>query len=113
MKNERISPYYIAFYMQTDIIQKEIRRLARGVGTTTIPKRLLCEIPFFWDEKLNAEAEKIYLRMVELRKSGRIREAERVRKEFKSRIEALIASESARAGNAERESEGGDGGSSA
>ena len=48
--------------------------------------------------------------MVELRKSGRIREAERVRKEFKSRIEA---SESARAGNAERESEGGDGGSSA
>jgi len=46
--------------MQTDIIQREIRRLARGVGTTTIPKRLLCEIPFFWDEKLNAEAEKIY-----------------------------------------------------
>jgi len=42
---------------------------------------------------LNAEAEKIYLRMVELRKSGRIREAERVRKEFKSRIEALIASQ--------------------
>jgi len=113
VKNEQISPYYIAFYMQTDIIQKEIRRLARGVGTTTIPKRLLYKIPFFWDEKLNAEAEKIYLRMVELRKSGRIREAERVRKEFKSRIEALIASESARAGNAERESEGGDGGSSA
>ena len=51
--------------------------------------------------------------MVELRKSGRIREAERVRKEFKSRIEALIARESARAGNAEREREGGDGGSSA
>ena len=82
------------------------------VGTTTIP--LLCEIPFFWDEKLNAEAEKIYLRMVELRKSGRIREAERVRKEFKSRIEeAIIASESARAGNAERESEGGNCGNSA
>ena len=77
------------------------------VGTTTIP--LLCGILFFWDEKLNAEAEKIYLRIVELRKSGRIREAERVRKEFKSRIEALIA----RAGNAERESEGGNCGNSA
>ena len=99
--------------MQTDIIQKEIRRLARGVGTTTIPKRLLYKIPFFWDEKLNAEAEKIYLRMVELRKSGRIREAERVREEFKSRIEALIASESARVENAEREREGGNCGSSA
>lgn len=41
----RLSSFYLAFWIQTSIIQKEIKRLARGVGTMTIPIALVKELP--------------------------------------------------------------------
>ncbi|RKY99775.1 MAG: hypothetical protein DRQ10_05545 [Candidatus Hydrothermota bacterium] len=45
VKDARISAFYLHFWLQTPMIQKEIRRLARGVGTVTIPIKLLKEVP--------------------------------------------------------------------
>lgn len=45
VKDNRISSFYLALWLQTPIIQKEIRRLARGVGTMTIPITLVKELP--------------------------------------------------------------------
>ncbi|MEO0212802.1 MAG: N-6 DNA methylase [candidate division WOR-3 bacterium] len=44
-KDPRLSPFYLALWFQTYTIQKEIRRLARGVGTMTIPIALVKELP--------------------------------------------------------------------
>ena len=45
VRDDRLSPFCLAFWLQTSVIQKEIRRLARGVGTITIPIKLLKELP--------------------------------------------------------------------
>jgi len=45
VRDDRLSPFCLAFWLQTSVIQKEIRRLARGVGTVTIPIRLVKELP--------------------------------------------------------------------
>ena len=82
VKNDKISPFYIAFYLQTKIIQKEIRRLARGVGTVTIPQKLLKNIPFIFNEELNKLSEKIYKEIVNLRKAGKLSEAKKIRNIF-------------------------------
>lgn len=44
-EDSRLSPFYLALWLQTSTIQKEIRRLARGVGTLTIPIGLVRELP--------------------------------------------------------------------
>ena len=90
VKDRRVSPFYIAFYLQTETIQKEIRRLARGVGTVTIPQKLLKEIPLVVDEELNDLAEKVYHEMIDLRKTGNIVEAQKIRKKFLEKIENVI-----------------------
>jgi len=43
--DSRLSPFYLALWLQTSTMQKEIRRLARGVGTMTIPIGLVRELP--------------------------------------------------------------------
>lgn len=45
VKDNQLSPFYLVFWTQTSTIQKEIRRLARGVGTITIPIALVKELP--------------------------------------------------------------------
>ena len=90
VKKKNISPFYVALYLQTKTIQSEIRRLARGVGTITIPQKLLKEIPFIFDEKLNNLAEKVYLEIVRLRQAGRISDAQKIRNLFLEEIENII-----------------------
>jgi type I restriction enzyme M protein len=45
VKDKRLSPAYLVFWLLTATIQKEIRRLGRGVGTMTIPIALVKELP--------------------------------------------------------------------
>ncbi len=92
VKDRRVSPYYVAFYLQTETIQKEIRRLARGVGTITIPKSCLQNLPFVFDERLNEMAKEVYLKMLELRKAGRITEAQVLRRRFLKMLDDKIKS---------------------
>jgi len=92
VKDGRVSPYYVAFYLQTETIQKEIRRLARGVGTITIPKSCLQNLPFVFDERLNEIAKDVYLKMLELRKAGRITEAQVLRRRFLKMLDDKIRS---------------------
>ena len=90
VKNRNVSPFYLALYLQTETIQKEIRRLARGVGTVTIPQSLLKTIPVVIDNNLNASAEKIYREIVNLRRKGKIYEAQRIRRSFLEKIENVV-----------------------
>ncbi len=92
VKDSRVSPYYVAFYLQTETIQKEIRRLARGVGTITIPKSCLQNLPFVFNERLNEMAKDVYLKMLELRKAGRITEAQVLRRRFLKMLDDKIRS---------------------
>ena len=67
VKDKRISPFYLAFWTHT--IQKEIKRLARGVGTVTIPISLLKEISLSLPEQSKLPWYKeMYLKMVNERK---------------------------------------------
>ena len=74
VKDKRISPFYLAFWLQTPTIQKEIKRLARGVGTVTIPISLLKEISLslpdqsklLWFKKMYLK--KMYLKMINEKK---------------------------------------------
>ncbi|WP_457549705.1 N-6 DNA methylase [Archaeoglobus sp.] len=92
VKDRRVSPFYVAFYLQTETIQREIRRLARGVGTVTIPQRLLSSIPFVFNKELNDLAENVYRKIVQFRKTGKVAEAKKIRKEFLERLERFIKS---------------------
>jgi len=95
VRRELISPYYLALFLQTELGRKQIDRAKRGVGTVTIPQRLLKELliplpPRDFQESLEAE----YVRMVKLMKAGRYREAEAIFKALLSRIEAEVVTPS-------------------
>ena len=67
--DKRISPFYLAFWLQTPTIQKEIKRLARGVGTVTIPISLLKEISLSLpDQNKLLWFKKMYLKMINEKK---------------------------------------------
>ncbi|MCD6594876.1 N-6 DNA methylase [bacterium] len=89
-----ISPYYIALYLQTPLIQKEIRSLSRGVGTPTIPRRELAKIPMLIDNELNEKAEEIYKRIRLLYKNGKKNEAESLLTQSLKNIERIILQQS-------------------
>jgi len=90
-----VSPYYLALFLQTELGRKQIDRAKRGVGTVTIPQRLLKELlvpvpPREFQEGLEAD----YVRMVKLMRAGRYREAEAIFRALLSRIEAEVVAPS-------------------
>ncbi len=85
-----ITPEYLTFYLLSPTIQEEIRRLARGVGTITIPQRHLATIPFIFDKKLNAEAPEIYKTIRRQYSSGKKEDAKKLLEEFLQKIDTLI-----------------------
>ena len=91
VKDNRLTPYYLAFWLQTATIQQEIRRLARGVGTVTIPISLLKEIPILIPEQSELRwYEKTYFKMINERKRGNIEKASRIKDEVCIKLEKLI-----------------------
>ncbi len=88
VKDKRISPFYLAFWLQTSTIQKEIKRLARGVGTVTIPVSLLKEIPLLLPHQSKLPwFKEMYLKMVNERKRGNMEKASKIMKSVCSEIE--------------------------
>lgn len=73
---EGISPYFLAFYLQSRYGQSQISQMKHGVGTVTIPQAFLKKIPVPTPtQALQQRLKAIYLEMVKLRKNGRISEA--------------------------------------
>ncbi len=74
---EIISPYFLAFYLQSKYGKIQLERIKRGVGTVTIPQSSLKEIwvPVFEDQKIFKEQ---YLKMKEFYKKGLRAESEKI-----------------------------------
>jgi len=92
VRRDIISPYYLALFLQTEFGRKQIDRAKRGVGTVTIPQRLLKEImvpvpPREFQESLESE----YKNMVKLMRAGRRDEAERAFKDMMEKIRNEVA----------------------
>ena len=88
VKDKRISPFYLAFWLQTPTIQKEIKRLARGVGTVTIPISLLKEISLSLpDQSKLPWFKEMYLKMINERKKGNTEKASEIMKDVCNKIE--------------------------
>lgn len=94
VKDKRLSPYYLAFWLQTPTMKKEIKRLARGVGTITIPISLLKEIPILpptQDELL--WAKKMYLKMTNAKMEGNVEKAIQIKDEVCNKLEEKLKRE--------------------
>ena len=94
VRDNRFSPYYLVFWLQTATIQQEIRRLARGVGTVTVPTSLLKEIPLLLPEQSKLPWYKeMYLKMVNERKKKNLEKASKIMKNVCSEIEKNLKKE--------------------
>jgi type I restriction enzyme M protein len=72
-------------------MQKEIRRLARGVGTITIPISLVKELPVPRPNKaILKECESNYKEMILAREKGNYEKAQKIIEETCSNLEFLL-----------------------
>ncbi len=91
VKDNRLSPYYLVFWLLTPTIQQEIRRLARGVGTITIPISLLEEIPILPPHQNELSwYKKIYSEMINEKRKGNVRKAIQIKDEVCNKLEELM-----------------------
>lgn len=87
----RILPHYLAMFLQTELGQRQLESLKRGVGTVTIPiselRKVKVPVPSMdFQEWVRSE----YLRMVKFLREGNKREAEKVFNVIKGKIEELV-----------------------
>jgi type I restriction enzyme M protein len=93
VKDKRLTPYYLVFWLQTPTIQHEIKRLARGVGTITIPISLLKEIPILIPAKSEFTwYEEMYFKMINERQRGNIEKAFKIKEEVCIKLERELFS---------------------
>ncbi|MCS6955521.1 MAG: N-6 DNA methylase [Candidatus Calescibacterium sp.] len=91
LKDTRLSPFYLALWLQTSAVQREIRRLARGVGTVTIPISLFKELPVpLPSYELLKECEEIYHEIVSNRINNQIKEAYNIRNKICRKLENIF-----------------------
>jgi len=88
VKKDEVSPYYLALFLQTKYGKTQIDKAKRGVGTVTIPQKLLKEVivpvpPQEFQKRLKEE----YIKMVHLMRAKRYDEAERVFKDLIKKLE--------------------------
>ena len=87
VKEGEISPYYLALFLQTKYGKIQIDKAKRGVGTVTIPQKLLKEIIVpVPPQEFQKPLEERYTRMVYLMRAKRYDEAEKI---FKNLIKKL------------------------
>ncbi len=87
-EDSRLSPFYLALWFQTSIIQREIRRLARGVGTMTIPISLVKELPIpIPDNNTLKKCEQKYQEIQRLRKNKQYEKAQQIKDEICRELE--------------------------
>ncbi|MEA1913665.1 MAG: N-6 DNA methylase [candidate division WOR-3 bacterium] len=91
IKDVRLSPFYLAFWIQTSIIQREIRRLARGVGTTTIPIGLLKELPIqIPNSSILKKCEEKYQKIILERENKHYEKAQQIKDEICKGLESSL-----------------------
>jgi type I restriction enzyme M protein len=82
------SPYYLAIFLQSKYGKMQIDNAKRGVGTVTIPQRLLKEM---WIPIPEAEfqdmLEREYKKMLELRRKGSYYEAKKIFENMRMKVE--------------------------
>lgn len=91
-KDPRLSPFYLALWFQTSIIQKEIKRLARGVGTMTIPITLVKELPIpIPDNNILKKCEEKYHEIILKRENEMDEGARQIKDEICRELEKLFS----------------------
>jgi len=91
VKEDVIRPSYLAVFLQTLPGRMQIENAMRGVGTMTVPQRLLKNILVPIPEHEFQDAlEKKYREMVDLRRDGKIDEAWKIFREVKSEVEQKV-----------------------
>lgn len=94
VRDIRLTPFYLAFWIQTLTIQKEIRRLARGVGTMTIPVTLVKELPVpIPSDGIMKKCETKYREMILKRKNKHYEEAQQIKNEMCKNLEIFLLGE--------------------
>lgn len=94
VKDGKLSPFYLAFWLQVSTIQKEIRRLGRGVGTMTIPIALVKELPIpLPNSDVLKECEQKYIEMILKRENGQFEKAQQIMEKTCSKLESLLLGE--------------------
>lgn len=90
-KDNRLSPFYLALWFQTSVMQKEIRRLARGVGTITIPITLVKELPVpLPDGSILKKCKEKYCEIVLKRENKEKEKAYQIKEEICTELEKLF-----------------------
>ena len=90
-EDKRLSSFYLALWLQTSTIQKEIKRLARGVGTITIPISLVKELPIpIPTNEILKKCEIKYHEIVSQREMGEYEKAHQIKNEICRELEKLI-----------------------
>jgi type I restriction enzyme M protein len=91
VKNDKVSPYYLAVFLQTKYGKAQIDKAKRGVGTVTIPQRLLKEmIVPLPPMALQRETEEEYKEMVRLRRDGKYERAKEIFNEMIVKLEKTL-----------------------
>lgn len=94
VKDNRLSPFFLAFWLQTSTIQREIKRLARGVGTVTIPIALVKELPIpIPDDNLLKKCKEKYYEIVSMRENKQYKIAYQIKDEICKELEELFLKE--------------------
>lgn len=92
VREELLSPYYLAVFLQTKHGRVQLDRLRRGVGTVTVPKTLLgtllVPIP---DRGFQEKIGLLYREMVGHMRAGRYDEAWRLHDEMVALVEGEVA----------------------
>lgn len=87
-EDSQLSPFYLALWLQTSTIQKEIRRLARGVGTMTIPIELVKEIPIPTpNNNILKKCEKKYQEIEQQRENKQYEKAQQIKDKICKELE--------------------------
>lgn len=88
VKRDVISPYYLAMFLQTRYGKVQIDKAKRGVGTVTIPQRLLKKIIIpLPSPEIQHEVEKKYKQMIKVRTYENYTEARNIFNEILRRLE--------------------------
>ena len=91
VEDRRLSSFYLAFWIQTAIIQKEIKRLARGVGTITIPIALVKELPILLPNgSILKKCEQKYREMISERENMHYEKGKQIMEKTCKNLELLL-----------------------
>jgi type I restriction enzyme M protein len=89
------SPHYLAVFLQSKYGKMQIDNAKRGVGTVTIPQRLLKEVRIPIPEtEFQDMLEREYKKMLELRRKGNYYEAKKIFENMKMKVEHKVCEKS-------------------